>query len=148
MKIVVDTNIVFSAILNSNNTIGDLILNSDANFKFYSVSYLRIELERHKSKLLAISNLQESQLDEAKFIIYSKINFISENQIPFDFWQLSAPIVRDIDMDDIAFVALTQYLQDAWLWTGDKTLLNGIKAKGFPHCLSTQDLLDIRTKME
>ncbi len=148
MKIVVDTNIVFSAILNSNNTIGDLILNSDSIFEFYSVSYLRIELERHKSKLLEISRLQETQIDEAKFIIYSKINFISEDQIPFNFWQSSVPIVRDVDMDDIAFVALTQYLEDAKLWTGDKTLLNGIKAKGFSQCLNTQELLDLRKKIE
>ena len=34
MKIVVDTNIVFSALLNSNNTIGDLILNPDMYFEF------------------------------------------------------------------------------------------------------------------
>lgn len=41
MKIVVDTNIVFSAILNSNSAIGDLLLNSDKEFQFYSASYLK-----------------------------------------------------------------------------------------------------------
>ena len=36
MKIVVDTNIFFSAILNTNGKIGDLLLNSDDVFQFYS----------------------------------------------------------------------------------------------------------------
>jgi len=32
MKVVVDTNIIFSALLNSNGTIGDLLFNSDKQF--------------------------------------------------------------------------------------------------------------------
>ena len=39
MKIVVDTNIIFSAILNTNGKIGDLLLNSDDVFQFYSPDY-------------------------------------------------------------------------------------------------------------
>jgi predicted nucleic acid-binding protein len=34
MKIVVDTNIIFSALLNSNGNIGDLLFNSDKDFEF------------------------------------------------------------------------------------------------------------------
>jgi len=41
MKVVVDTNIVFSAILNSNGKIGDLLLNSGKLIDFYSVDYMR-----------------------------------------------------------------------------------------------------------
>lgn len=36
MKIVIDSNIVFSAILNKNGKIGDLLLNSDDVFQFYT----------------------------------------------------------------------------------------------------------------
>ena len=35
MKIVVDTNIVFSAILNSDGHIGELLFNSEEQFEFY-----------------------------------------------------------------------------------------------------------------
>lgn len=35
MKVVVDTNIVFSAILNSNGLIGELLFNSGNQFEFY-----------------------------------------------------------------------------------------------------------------
>lgn len=35
-KIIVDTNIIFSCLLNSQGTISDLIFNSDNIFEFYS----------------------------------------------------------------------------------------------------------------
>ena len=137
MKIVVDTNIVFSAILNTNNIIGDLLLNSDQIFEFYSVSYLRVELEKHKTKIEEISHLSSIEIEESKNLIFSKINFISEEQIPFEYWQDSIQYVRDVDMDDIAFVALSKYLGGQKLWTGDKTLIQGMIKKGFLHAVST-----------
>ena len=47
MKIVVDTNIIFSALLNSNSTIGDILFNSDKDFEFYSCAYMRFEIQKH-----------------------------------------------------------------------------------------------------
>jgi predicted nucleic acid-binding protein len=61
MKIVVDTNIIFSALLNSNSTIGDILFNSDKHFEFYSCSYMRSEIQ-HWERLKTISKLSEEQL--------------------------------------------------------------------------------------
>jgi predicted nucleic acid-binding protein len=36
MNVIVDTNIVFSAIINSNGTIGDILFNSNTNLIFHS----------------------------------------------------------------------------------------------------------------
>ncbi len=47
MKIVLDTNIIFSALLNSNSNIGDLKFNSDKFFEFFSCNYMRYEFEKH-----------------------------------------------------------------------------------------------------
>lgn len=46
-KIIVDTNIIFSCLLNSNGLIGDLIFNSDDVFDFYSNEYMRYEIRNH-----------------------------------------------------------------------------------------------------
>ena len=43
-------------------------------------------------------------------------------------------------MDDLPFVALTSYLE-GMLWTGDVKLLNGLRAKGYQKCISTEELL-------
>lgn len=147
-KIIVDTNIVFSALLNTNGTIADLLLNSNETFEFYSASYLKEEIEKHWEKLLEISGFSSSQLSTIKDLVYSKINFFSEDIIPFEFWKKAADIVRDVDMDDIAFVTLCLFIDGTILWTGDEKLLNGIKAKGFDKVIRTSELIELRNKLE
>lgn len=61
MKIIVDTNIVFSAILNSQGKIGQLIINGSKFFKFYSVGLLKDEIEEHKDKIFKISGFTNEQ---------------------------------------------------------------------------------------
>jgi predicted nucleic acid-binding protein len=43
-KIIVDTKIIFSCLLSSQGTIGDLIFNSGNVFNFYSNQYMRFEI--------------------------------------------------------------------------------------------------------
>lgn len=77
------------------------------------------------------------------FLIYKQVDFFSESTIPFEFWQKEADLVRDIDMDDIPFVALALFL-DLKLWTGDKLLIGGLTKKGFMNILTTQEILQLR----
>ena len=55
MKIVVDTNIVFSAILNSESWIGQILLHSDKSVKFYSPHFLQVEIQNHFQKIKKIT---------------------------------------------------------------------------------------------
>jgi len=48
VKIVVDTNIAFSAILNTESKIGDLLMNSDGLLEFHACQYLRLEIHKHR----------------------------------------------------------------------------------------------------
>ena len=50
-------------------------------------------------------------------------------------------------MDDIAFVAMSEY-ENIRLWTGDKELIEGLAAKGFNKCISTDELIEIRKQLE
>ena len=65
MKVAVDTNIVFSAILNTNSKIGDILMNSESIFEFRSVMYLKEEIEKHKGKLANLSGLSENQVKQS-----------------------------------------------------------------------------------
>lgn len=145
MKIIVDTNIIFSALLNSNNTIGDLLFNSDDHFEFYSCTYMRFEIKRHWGKLVKISKLSDEQLQISYTQVLSKLTFINEDIIPVETWLLCEEITRGIDIDDTDFVALTKFLKGT-LWTGDKVLYNGLKKLHFKKLLNTTELLAIRTK--
>ena len=143
MKIVVDTNIIFSALLNTNSTIGDLLLNSRSQFEFYSCNYMRVEIIKHWEKLKKISKMSDLELQVAYNILISKLKFINEELIPVGIWLDSEKLTKDIDVDDIDFIALTKFLK-AKLWTGDKVLYNGLNNIGFNDILNTKELLDLR----
>ena len=144
MKIVVDTNIIFSTLLNSNSTIGDLLFNSDNHFEFYSCSYMRYEIQKHWERLKKISKLSDEQLQVSYTQVLSKLKFINEEIIPVETWLASEQITKRIDIDDTDFVALAKFLK-ATLWTGDKVLYNGLKKLDFKKLLNTTELLALRT---
>jgi predicted nucleic acid-binding protein len=144
MKIVVDTNIIFSALLNSNSTIGDLLFNSGKYFEFYSCNYLRYEIQKHWERLKKISKLSDEQLQVSYTQVLSKLKFINEEIIPAETWLVSEEITKGIDIDDTDFVAMTKFLK-ATLWTGDKVLYNGLKKTGFKKLINTTELLALRT---
>lgn len=148
MKIVVDTNIIFSTLLNSNSNIGDLLFNSDKLFEFYSCTYMRYETQKHWERLKKISKLSDEQLQVSYTQVLSKLKFINEEIIPVETWLTAEEMTKSIDIDDIDFVALTKFLK-ATLWTGDKALYNGLKHLGFKKVLNTTELLALRkTKSE
>jgi len=144
MKIVVDTNIIFSTLLNSNSNIGDLLFNSDKYFEFYSCTYMRYEIQKHWERLKKISKLPDEQLQVSYIQVLSKLNFINEEIIPVETWLTSEEMTKGIDIDDTDFVALTKFLK-ATLWTGDKVLYDGLKKLHFNKLLNTTELLALRT---
>lgn len=142
MKIVVDTNIIFSALLNTNGTIGEILINSKDSFEFYSCNYMRYEIQKHWEKLKKISKLSDQQLTDAQFHLFSRLNFVNEDLIPDSIWEKAYLLAKDIDVDDTDFVALTLYIKGT-LWTGDKELYNGLKNKGFKKIYNTFNLTNI-----
>lgn len=145
-KIIVDTNIIFSCLLNSQGTIGDLIFNSDNVFDFYSNQYMRFEIRKHWNKLKKISKLTDLELETAYDKMLTKLTFINEELISQNDWQKAETLVADIDLDDTDFVALTTYLKGS-LWTSDKPLYEGLKAKRFRIVYNTQDLIKLRNRL-
>ena len=142
MKIVVDTNIVFSALIGSRSVIPDIIVAPYGNFKFYTSEYLFEELEHHRHKLQKASKLSEKEIEKVKTTLFKYINTISLEIIPQKIWQEAEALTFDIDPDDISFVALSIFL-DAYLWTGDKVLYNGLINRGFEKVLLTSELKEM-----
>ena len=143
MKIIVDANIVFSGILNSNGKIGDLLVNSYSLFSFIAPDFLRAEIFNHYDKLLKISNLTIKQLLEAEYHIYKSITFVSEEQISEANWLFANELVSDVDPKDIVYIAFAQQF-DCKLWTGNKKLVNGLAQKKYHNVLTTDDLFFIK----
>ena len=75
------------------------------------------------------------------------MTFTNEALIPFEFWVKAVNLVREIDMDDIAFVTLAEFL-GIKLWTGDKELIRGLAKKDYTNFITTEELYKLRTVLE
>jgi predicted nucleic acid-binding protein len=124
MRVVVDTNIVFSAILNTNSKISKIILQPKSKLNLYSTDQLQYEIAEHWAKLRKISKYSEIDLHRTSTLIISKIKFISVQLIPKNLFIAAEKLTNNIDIDDTEFVALTDHIQGK-LWTGDKELMKG-----------------------
>lgn len=146
MKIVLDTNIIFSALLNPKGKISDLLLNSFGIFDFYSPTFVLEELKNHQNKLLKISGYSEKDLDFLLRIVFKKIELIDVINVQQSIWDDAFKLTQNLDEFDIPFIALSLEL-DAPLWTGDKKLINGLKEKHINWLLTTDTVLKIRTEL-
>jgi len=77
VNLVVDTNIVFSAIWNSNGRIANLLIRKTM-FNLFSPTYLLIELSNHQDKLAKKLALKSEQFLELKHLVTRRIRFVEE----------------------------------------------------------------------
>lgn len=142
MKIVVDTNIVFSAILNTNSRIAQILIYQNPTIQFYSCDYLQTEILHHTDKLLKITGLSAFQLSELESLITHHITFINHHLLPQSLIEQTQIQLQNIDPFDMPFVALAKHL-NAKLWTGDKKLYTPLKKQNFQHIISTSEMLTL-----
>ncbi|MEO6851724.1 MAG: PIN domain-containing protein [Mucilaginibacter sp.] len=145
MKILVDANIVFSGIINSDGKIGDLLINSKKHFDFIAPEFLRFEIKNKYSRLQAISGLSIEQIEEAEYQICKNITFISEEQIANKYWIEAKALVAGIDENDMHYIAYARQFKSK-LWSGDKKLMKGLLKRGFTNFVNTEDLFGLRQK--
>lgn len=86
------------------------------------------------------------ELRESQYRLYTKISFFNEEIIPAETWLFAENLVNDIDIDDIDFIAINEFLE-ANLWTGDKALYNGLRGKAYNRVLSTNEMLLLRNNL-
>ena len=114
MRIVIDTNKVFSAILNTDSKIARILLKTKTRLNFYSTDYLLEELEELKEKIIHISKLSQT-----KNLLTKSNRFINVEIIPKKIYTKTFELTKEVDIDDTEFIALTEHL-NAKFWSGDK----------------------------
>lgn len=129
MKVIVDSNVVFSALLKVENVFRyELLLNKTLDF--HTCKYLVIELFKYKNKIFKLSQLNEDQILEGFYGILKRIELHNEDNVLVENWDSAFYLCQDVDINDVPFVALTLEL-DGLLWTGDIKLKESLKQKGF-----------------
>jgi len=142
VRFIVDANIVFSAILNSNSKIGKILMLPNKDITFIAPFFLKTEIHKHHSKLSRISGLSLAQIQEAEFYVYKNIKFISEEQIRADIWLEAEDLVRDIDHNDVPYVAFAKHFK-CKIWSGDKKLIKGLRSKGINFIIDTTQVSEL-----
>lgn len=129
-KVIVDSNIVFSALRVQRSLTRDKILNSQD--KYYAPNFLIGEIFKHKERILKKSKASEEETLEYLLKILSRINFISEDSISTGNFIAAYRLCKNIDENDTPFIALSLELGYE-LWTRDNDLKGRLIKKGFDN---------------
>lgn len=139
MKVILDTNVFFSALIKPDGKIAEILLNPSFQFEKYTCYYLYVEIFKHKNKILRISKLEEEELLEVLYALLRKIEFVNEFHIPKANYVSAYNLAKDVDADDTPFIALTNAL-GGYYWTGDRKIYNSLRSRGYENVISTDDL--------
>ncbi len=118
MKIIIDSNILFSAMIKDSTT-RSIILEYDGQFLF--PEFIFQELKKHKVELLRKSKMKESEFNNLLDIILSKVKIIHNEEISHHkhrAWRL----VKDIDPNDAIFIATALTIPQSIIWSNDQKL--------------------------
>ena len=129
-SVVVDTNLIFSALIPKASKIRDILLES--NITFYAPNFLITEIYTHKNKLIKNSKLTESEFYLYFNGIIEHVKFVPTDFIGIDSRQKVYDLCKDIDIKDTLFIALAIDL-GLQIWTGDKKLKDGLRLKGYQN---------------
>ena len=143
MILVVDSNIVFSALLNPSSVIGEILIDVSNKFQFCAPEMMKYELGKYEEKIKRYSKLPSSEVSMVKDIIYNSIEFISEDLISYTNWEKAFELTKPVDEKDTPFIALALELNTK-LWSGDKKLSAGIKYKNKQLIIQTNEVLRLK----
>ena len=125
MKIVLDSNVLFSALIKDSTT-RRLILDYDDFFLF--PSYIFEEMEEHKEELMQKSKMSKEDFDKLLELLLKKVLIVPEEVLK-TYKDESIEIVKDIDLDDAVFIACALANPESVIWSDDKKLKRQNKVK-------------------
>ena len=133
MELIIDANILMSALISTEGKTYDLIYAD--RIRLFAPEYLLEEFERHKNEILTKSGLTESDFELFLRLISSRIEFISKSE-----FKSFIPQAKELtpDIDDTEYFALALKFKCA-IWSNDKRLANQDKIRVY----STTELLRI-----
>ncbi len=114
MKLVLDSNIIFSALIKKSTT-RNIIL-SDV-FELHAPEYIFSEITKHKELLLRKSKMNHGDFDALLLLLQKHINLVSKEKYN-EKMALAEDILKDIDVTDSPFLALALAL-NCKIWSND-----------------------------
>lgn len=129
-KVIIDSNLIFSALKGKASKTRNILLNG--RDEFFTPNYLIGEIFKHKERILKNSKASEEETHEYLFKILTRINFINEANISTSNFIEAYRLCKGIDEKDTPFVALSLEMGYE-IWTRDQQLKNWLRKSGFDN---------------
>ena len=133
MKIVIDLNIILSALIRDSTT-RKIILNSQFDLYFPEPSLHKIR--KYKNYILEKSGLTEEEYDKIMATLFKYIKLVPIEEIEKN-WNEAKEIMEHIDKEDVVFIATALSIADSVIWSDDRHFEKQDKVK----VLKTKDMV-------
>lgn len=137
MKLIIDTNIIFSGIIRDSMT-RKLLLHPD--YEFYIPDFFLFELKKYKDYLIKKTNLSKSEFNQVLNDLLENIHIVPIKEYSEKLIK-AKEIIGAIDEKDIPFIAIALVLKNDGIWSNDKHFKKQSEIKVY----TTQDLISMST---
>ena len=136
-KFVIDSNILFGAIISSREIYFEII----KKFDLYTPDFALKEIEKYEELILRKTKLAKKELNTFLVRLFRGITILPSIIIDKDSKQKAFELCKEIDEKDTPFIALAIELDIPFV-TNDKKLSKELRKKGFSNIFLFEDFLD------
>jgi len=142
MKIVLDSNILFSALISGKEFYVDIL----KALKIYVPDFIFAEISKYEDTIIKKTKMGK----EFSFFIkelFSEITVIPRLAISKKNYKKALALCDEIDPKDTPYLALSLELNIP-LWTNDKKLIQGLIKKGYTKIITTEEIFKLTIEKE
>ena len=141
MKIVLDSNILFSALISGKEIYLDIL----QKIRAYTPDFIFIEISKYEERIIKKTKLQK---EFSQFVkeLFSEIIVFPKIAISNESFEKAYELCIDVDPKDTPYIALSIEL-DIPLWTNDKKLVEGLRKKGFTKVVMADEIFQLLKKL-
>ena len=142
MIIIIDSNILISACLDSKSELYNIIVTDNLNIEFITPHFALEEIKNHSNRICVKAKKSvfdfEKNLDE----VLSHILLLPDEEVSDENLIRAEDLTKNIDVKDTIFIAFSLALNSLF-WSGDIKLYKALKRKGFANIITTKEFKQI-----
>ncbi|MEO6733306.1 MAG: PIN domain-containing protein [Ferruginibacter sp.] len=139
MIIIIDTNIIISACLNSRSELYQILFTTYKNIDFTTPDFTLEEIIHHQDEICLRAKKNIVLFQHNLSMLRDNLLILPTADLSTDNLLEARKLTYSIDIDDTIFVAFSIAL-DALLWTNDLKLYRALRRKNFTNVIRTKEL--------
>ena len=136
-RYVIDSNILFSAIISTRRIYFELIKNVD----LYAPDFALKEIEKYEQLILKKTKLPKKELNDFLIKLFKGVTILPSIIMSRKSKQKAMDLCKDIDEKDTPYIALAIEMDIPFI-TNDKKLYKGLKKKEFTNIVLLEDIIN------